>query len=174
MSTTVLVGNPRRASRTSLAAVSAARAATRIAGGGSEPHVIELAELAPRLFPGSDPAVAEAVRRVTETDLLVVASPTYKATYTGLLKAFLDRIDTGALARVVALPLMVVGSPAHALAVEVHLRPLLVELGATVVTPGLAVAESDLPRIDELTAAWAARLERQLNPRPSPRHAPVR
>jgi FMN reductase len=50
------------------------------------------------------------------------------------------------------------GSPRHALAVEVHLRPLLVELGATVPTPGLAVVESDLGRIDEILAEWAAAL----------------
>jgi FMN reductase len=57
---------------------------------------------------------------------------------------------------VTALPLLVMGSPRHALAVEVHLRPLLVELGATVPTPGLAVVESDLERIEEILAEWAA------------------
>ncbi|MFI0486229.1 NADPH-dependent FMN reductase [Actinomadura sp. 9N215] len=165
MSITVLVGNPRPASRTSLAAVSAARVVSRLAGDEAEPHVIELAGLAPHLFQRGDPSVAEAVRQVNAARLLVVASPTYKATYTGLLKAFLDQIDTGALTGTVVLPLMVVGSPAHALAVEVHLRPLLVELGATVVTPGLAVEEGDLPRIDEITTAWVTRLEPQLRPR---------
>ncbi|WUH98466.1 NAD(P)H-dependent oxidoreductase [Spirillospora sp. NBC_00431] len=165
MSITVLVGNPRPASRTSLAAVSAARAASRLAGDEAEPHVVELAALAPHLFQRGDPSVAAAVRQVEEADLLVVASPTYKATYTGLLKAFLDGIDTGALVGTIVLPLMVVGSAAHTLAVEVHLRPLLVELGATVVTPGLAVEERDLPRIDEITTAWVTRLESQLRPR---------
>ncbi|TDB80501.1 NADPH-dependent oxidoreductase [Actinomadura sp. KC216] len=162
MSITVLVGNPRPGSRTSLAGVSAARAVSRLAGDDAEPHVIELAGLATHLFHRGNSSVAAAVRQVTETGLLVVASPTYKATYTGLLKAFLDRIDTGALAGTVALPLMVVGSAAHALAVEVHLRPLLVELGATVVTPGLAVEEDDVPRIEEITTAWAARVEPRL------------
>jgi FMN reductase len=38
----------------------------------------------------------------------------------------------------------------------VHLRPLLVELGATVPTPGLAVVESELGRIEEILAEWAA------------------
>ncbi|TMR07347.1 NAD(P)H-dependent oxidoreductase [Actinomadura soli] len=166
MSITVLVGNPRPASRTALAAVSAARAVSHLVGDEAEPHVIELAGLAPRLFNRKDPFVAAAVRQVNEADLLIVASPTYKATYTGLLKVFLDQIDTGALAGTVALPLLVVGSPAHSLAVEVHLRPLLVELGATVVTPGLAVEEGDIPRIEEITTAWATRVEPQLRPRP--------
>ena len=61
-----------------------------------------------------------------------------------------------------ALPLLVMGSPRHALAVELHLRPLLVELGAVVPTPGLAVLESELPRLDEVLDEWAARIAPQV------------
>ena len=42
----------------------------------------------------------------------------------------------------------------HALAVEVHLRPLLVELGATLPTRGLYITESELTQADEVIAAW--------------------
>ena len=51
-------------------------------------------------------------------------------------------------------------SPQHALAVDVHLRPLLVELGATVPTPGLAVLESELSRLDGVLRPWASRVAR--------------
>jgi FMN reductase len=147
----VLVGNPRPASRTHAVAAQAARAlAPEVA-----PDVIDLTALAPVLLgPHPSAAVEDAVERVASAGLLVVASPTYKGTYTGLLKAFLDRVPS--LDGVTALPLLVMGSPRHALAVEVHLRPLLVELGATVPTPGLAVVESDLGRIEEILAEWAA------------------
>jgi FMN reductase len=67
---------------------------------------------------------------------LLVASPTYKGTYTGLLKVFLDQMPHQALAGTAAFPLLVMRLPQHALAVEVHLRPLLVELGANLPTPG--------------------------------------
>jgi FMN reductase len=43
----------------------------------------------------------------------------------------------------------------HALAVEVHLRPLLVELGATVPTRGLYVTEPDLSDLDGVVGSWA-------------------
>lgn len=147
----VLVGNPRPASRTHTVAVRAAQALAPDA----TPHVIDLTGLAPVLLGAqASVAVEDAVEQVSSAGLLIVASPTYKGTYTGLLKAFLDRVSS--LSGVIALPLLVMGSPRHALAVEVHLRPLLVELGATVPTPGLAVVESDLERIEEILAEWAA------------------
>jgi len=53
-----------------------------------------------------------ALATVVGADLLIVASPTYKASYTGLLKAFVDRLPPRALLGRAALPLMVTGSPA--------------------------------------------------------------
>ncbi|MEV4172819.1 NAD(P)H-dependent oxidoreductase [Nonomuraea sp. NPDC049709] len=125
-------------------------------------EVVDLSALGPHLLsPGSSPGVEVALELVAEASVLVVASPTYKGTYTGLLKSFLDRLPSQALAGKAALPLLVMGDARHALAVEVHLRPLLVELGATVPTPGLAVLESELPRLAEVLAAWADRVAPQ-------------
>ena len=53
---------------------------------------------------------------------------TYKGTYTGLLKVFLDRFEARPRSTV-AVPLMLGAAPAHALAAEVTLRPVLAELG---------------------------------------------
>ena len=159
MSLVVLVGNPRPASRTLTAAVAAARAVASAAGIDGEPEVIDLAALAPRLLhPEPAVAVEDALETVAGATVLLVASPTYKATYTGLLKVFLDRLPGRALAGTVALPLLVMGAPEHALAVEVHLRPLLVELGATVPTPGLALLESQFDALDSVFDAWAHKI----------------
>ena len=91
-----------------------------------------------------------------------------KAAYTGLLKAFLDWFSTTSLAGVVAVPVMVGAGPAHSLAVEVHLRPVLVEIGATVPTRGLYVLEAELDRLDAVVGAWLAEaapaLRRALTP----------
>ena len=78
---------------------------------------------------------------------------------------FLDRLGYRALGSAVALPVLVMKHPEHALAVEVHLRPLLVELGATVPTPGLAVLESDLGRLDRVLVPWAHRVGSTLTER---------
>ena len=134
--TAVVVGNPRTGSRTLAAATLVAR---ELAG---EPDlVVDLAALGPALLDWADPTVARLVAEVGAADLVVVASPTYKATYTGLLKLFLDRFATDGLSGV-AVPLMLGGGPAHALAPELSLHPVLTEIGATVPVRGLYVLDS--------------------------------
>lgn len=151
----VVVGNPKPRSRTSDVARKVATAAAGAAGlDGTDPLVVEVADLAPQIFDFSSALVRAAVDTVSDCSLLVVASPTYKAAYTGLLKSFLDWFGTTGLAGVTAVPVMVGAGAAHALAVEVHLRPVLVEIGATLPTRGLYVMEDDLPRVDEVVDGW--------------------
>ena len=145
LSFVVLVANPRPQSRTLHIARLAAEAVSRAAALTGEHEVIDLSGLARRLLLDEpSPAVEDALEQVKQADLLLVASPTYKGTYTGLLKVFLDRLDYQALSSVVALPLLVMRVPNHALAVDLHLRPLLLELGASTRHPGLAFLEPDL------------------------------
>jgi FMN reductase len=132
----VLVGNPKPRSRTHAAALALA---DRLGGADL---VVDLADVAGELFDWSSTRVADLVEQVAASDLLVVASPTYKATYTGLLKSFLDRFPSEGLAGVTAVPLMLGAAPVHALAPEHGLRPLLVELGASVPTRSLFVLEA--------------------------------
>jgi FMN reductase len=152
--TTVVVGNPKPRSRTSAAA---AEVAARVAAGlGAEPDVttVELPDLGAGLLGWGDPTVAEAVAAAKGADLLVVASPTYKASYTGLLKLFLDQIGADELAGVVTVPVMVGAGAQHALAVETHLRPVLVELGAVMPTHGLYLQEADLADLGPVLDGW--------------------
>jgi FMN reductase len=157
----VVVGNPRAASRTRDAGERVARSLT-----DGEVTTIELAELNAALFDREDETVVRALARVREADLVVFASPTYKATYTGLLKLFLDLIPgTSGLAGVVAVPLMLGGSPEHSLAPELTLRPVLAELGATIPAPGLFLTEStyaDDGGIEEYARRWAGVVQRLL------------
>ena len=139
MSLVVLVGNPKPRSRTYQAAHLVAE---RLAGRPPDLSV-DLTDLGGALLDWSDSGVADIVAAVQASDLAIVASPTYKATYTGLLKLFLDRIPGGALAGVTAVPLMLGGHWRHALAADLLLKPVLVELGATCPTRGLFLPESE-------------------------------
>jgi FMN reductase len=153
----VVVGNPKLGSRTLDVAAAVADAATGAAGlTGATRVTLDLAEFGPSLFDWSSALVREAVDAVRACSLAVVASPTYKASYTGLLKSFLDWFSTTDLQGVVVVPLMVGAGSQHALAVEVHLRPVLVELGATLPTRGLYVTEGQIAELDAVLAAWLA------------------
>ncbi len=132
----VVVGNPRPASRTLEAASYVAR---RLAG-DEDTLVVDLATLGAGLLDWSDPEVVRLVEEVAAADLVVVASPTYKGSITGLLKLFLDRFAPGDL-RGVVVPLMLGGGPGHALAPELALRPVLAELHALVPVRGLYVLD---------------------------------
>lgn len=133
----VVVGNPRPASRTFNAATYVARALT-----GREPDLtVDLATLGPALLDWADPDVANLVSEVGAADLAVVASPTYKGTYTGLLKLFLDRFAGGSGLRGLAVPLLVGAAAHHHLAAELTLRPVLTEIGATVPGRGLFIID---------------------------------
>ncbi|PXX65353.1 NAD(P)H-dependent FMN reductase [Nocardia tenerifensis] len=138
MTVTVVVGNPKPASRTSTAATLVAKGLRPEA----EPTVIDLVDFGAGLLGWGDPAVAAAARTVAESELVVFASPTFKATYTGLLKLFLEQFDGGTgLAGVLAVPVMLGAGPAHALAPDLLLKPVLVELGATTALPGLYLSD---------------------------------
>jgi FMN reductase len=151
-----LVGNPRPESRTHGVAHTLARELCRVLGAG-HPSTVDLAPLGSRVLDPSDEQARGAERRVLDADLLVVASPTYMATYSGLLKAFLDRLETGSLAGTAAVPILLGGAPDHRLAVDVHFTPLLLELGADVPARGLFVLESDASRFGEYASKWAER-----------------
>jgi FMN reductase len=151
----VVVGNPKPRSRTLAVAQAVATAATTAAGlADAQPITIDLADFGSELFDWSSARVKEIAGALSSSSLAVVASPTYKATYTGLLKAFLDWFGQTGLAGVTAIPVMVGASPIHALAVEVHLRPLLVEIGATVPTRGLYVVEDQLDDLPAVVDQW--------------------
>ena len=149
------MGNPRAGSRTLDAAVRVARGLA----GGEPDLVLDLAELDSELLGWGTPRVGELVAEVGRCDLAVVASPTYKATYTGLLKLFLDKFAGGTgLADVVVAPVMLGGSLAHSLAPELTLKPVLAELGATTALPGLYLVDSVYAGSDDIATyvqRWA-------------------
>jgi FMN reductase len=155
----VVLGNPKPGSRTRRAAEMVAERLT-----GTVPAaVIELAELGPALLGWGDPAVDAAKRAVAGADLVVFASPTYKATYTGLLKLFLDQFAAGELHGTTAVALMLGGSPYHALAGELTLKPVLSEIGCSCPTPALFLLDSAWEAGPELDA-WVERAREVLYP----------
>jgi len=83
-----------------------------------------------------DPAVAAAIEAFGRAHGVVVATPVYKAAYSGLLKIVLDVLPQRALADKVVLPLATGGSLAHVLVLDYALRPVLASLGSPHIVQG--------------------------------------
>ena len=132
----VLTGSPSRVSKT---AALARHLADDLVLEGHDVRVVDLRTLpaAPLLAADtSDPAIRAVVEAVISADGVVVATPIYKAAYSGLLKVFLDLLPQRALAGKAVLPVATGGTLAHVLAIDYALRPVLVSLGAQHVTTG--------------------------------------
>ena len=152
MKSAVVVGNPKAKSRTLEAGVLVAE---RL--GDAKPEVVvDVIDLGAGLLGYGDPAVMAAIDSLKGMDFVVFASPTYKATYTGLLKLFLDQVPQDGFVGMTAFPVMLGAGPAHLLAPELLLKPVLVELGAVCPAQGLYLMEKSYmedPRLD----AWVER-----------------
>ncbi len=81
--------------------------------------------------------MADALQAVLDAGIVVVSTPIYRATYSGLLKVFFDLLPQDALARKVAIVIATGGGQGHLLAVDHGLRPLLASVGALVVATGV-------------------------------------
>ena len=152
MNVVVVVGNPRIGSRTRQAAELVVRRLT----GAPPTRVIELAELGAALLTADHPDVAAAKRAVHGAQLVVFATPTFKATYSGLLKLFVDCFAAGELSGTEAVALMLGASPHHALAGEYTLKPVLSEIGCSCPAPALFLLESEWQSSPALDS-WLAR-----------------
>ncbi len=120
-------GSPTRPSRTSVLVAEVAAAFAAAVDG--EVTTIELGPLLPELSAGpgrSDlgPNAQTALDLVEDADLLVVGSPAYRATYTGLFKLFFDHVGQYALVDKPVVLTATGGSDRHALLVEHQMRPL--------------------------------------------------
>ena len=155
----VVSGNPRPASRTSTLAIAVGEALAQ----GNPPTVIEVGSLGPGLLTPGDEATAAAVAALREADVLVVATPTYKGSYTGVLKVLLDQLPAQALAGKKAVPVVTAGVAPQAAAAEALLRQLLTELGADV-APGLPVVEADLPESRAIAEKYAVQEAHSFKP----------
>lgn len=104
------------------------------------------------------PALTEAVDAVETADVLVVATPVYNGSYSGLFKAFLDVVDPNALAGKVVVLAATGGSVRHSLVIDHKLRPLFAFLQAAAVPTGVFAAPEDWLAPGQPDAALTVRI----------------
>ncbi|HLQ20542.1 MAG TPA: FMN reductase [Tabrizicola sp.] len=114
-----------------------------------------------------DTAARAALEVVLSADALVVGSPVYKGSYTGLFKHLSDLIDPSALAGKPVLLTATGGGDRHALVIEHQLRPLFGFFEARTLATGLYAADRDFTEGQPTSSALLDRLGRavgQLSP----------
>lgn len=144
MSALLIAGSPSERSRSAalLDAVS-----QRLHSRGALVDRIHIRDLSPQALLLADfghPTVVAATDQVATARVLVVATPVYKAAYSGVLKVFLDLLPQTALKGKTVLPLATGGSPHHMLALDYALRPVLQSLGAKHILPGIYATDSQV------------------------------
>jgi FMN reductase len=139
-------------------------AVERFARDGLRARTIDLSEL-----PADDllgrartPVIDRALESVADARIVLVSTPVYRASFSGLLKVFFDLLPPDALAGKVAIPIATGGGPAHALVIDHALRPLLASVGALVVSTGIYGIDAQFTDSGP-DAALAARVDRAVS-----------
>lgn len=107
-------------------------------------HVRDLSAEALMSVDLGDASISRYGQSVARAHGIVLTTPIFKAAYTGLLKAALDLLPQYAMAGKVVLPLATGGSPAHVLALDYGLRPVLQSMGVRHVVQGHFVADAQI------------------------------
>ena len=114
----------------------------------TEITTIELRELAVDIANNmvtgfAPPALADALKSIADADALIVVSPVFSGSYSGLLKSFFDVLDNTALDSMPVLIAATGGSVRHSLMLDHAMRPLFTYLRARVVSTGVFAGPED-------------------------------
>ncbi|GAA0743309.1 NADPH-dependent FMN reductase [Ideonella azotifigens] len=126
-----IAGSPTSPSRSTALLRAALASLARPQGPGTIEIEVRLLPAVPLLAADArDPLIAQALAQVAAADVVLVATPIYKAAYSGALKAFLDLLPQDGLRGKTVLALGTGGSIGHLLALDYALKPVLSALGA--------------------------------------------
>lgn len=126
------------------------------------------------------PQVIDFIEWVAKAEGVIVATPIYKAAYSGALKTLLDLLPERALSAKVVLPMATGGSIAHLLAVDYALKPVLAALKAQETLQGIFAEDSQIaygergvpaqlaPVLEERLEAALEEFHQAMASRPSP------
>ena len=142
-----------------------ARVAHRVPG---KTDLIDIAEIAKDVgstvaFDQIPAVVSEAHRKLAEADLIVIGTPVYKASYTGLLKHFFDLVDPKQLNGKVAILVATGGSDQHASVLEYQLRPLASFFGVVTAPTAIYARDNEFINYQLHSEPIAARIESALS-----------
>jgi FMN reductase len=135
---------------------------------GATAATYDLTDLQPALGGAStlddlDGPTRAIVAAILSADVLVVGSPVYKGSYTGLFKHLFDLIDPAALTGKPVLLTATGGGEKHALVIEHQLRPLFGFFEAITLPTGIYASSTDFAEGVPSSPALLARIDRAVS-----------
>jgi FMN reductase len=140
----IISGSPAEASRSSAISAFLERI---IVNEGNQVSTITVRDLPPEdlLYARFDsPAIQQAKTLIEQAEAVIVVSPVYKASYSGILKAFLDLVPEKGLVNKIVLPIATGGTTAHLLSLEYAFKPLFSVLGTQEIINGVYIVDSQI------------------------------
>lgn len=158
-------GSSSRPSRTRNLVEAVVQSAALRAGVTTTTEVYDLTEIHPSLGATLDarqapPDLQALIDTITAADALIVGSPVYKGTYTGLFKHLFDLIEPKALKDKPIVLTATGGSERHALVLDHGLRPLFAFFSADILATGLYATETDFSDYRPSSPALLGRINR--------------
>lgn len=105
------------------------------------------------------PSIVAANQLIEEADAVVIASPVYKASFTGVLKAYIDLLPQKGFEKKIISPVFIAGSMAHLLAIDYSLKPVLASMGARQFTKSVYATDSLITRQQEENGQYVFTLD---------------
>lgn len=158
MSVLLIAGSPSHSSRSAALLESVGKRLARHQVAVAQLHIRDLNPQALIHADFADPTVVRAQQLVADAQVVVIATPVYKAAYSGVLKAFLDLLPQTGLKGKTVLPLATGGSPHHMLALDYALRPVLQALAAKQILPGIYATDAQVFVLPEGASTLAPEL----------------
>ncbi|KAA9129976.1 FMN reductase [Microbacterium caowuchunii] len=106
------------------------------------------------------PALETMINTVVSADAVILVTPIFSTSYSGLFKSFIDVLDPDALRGKPVLIGANAGTPRHSLAIDYAIRPLLAYLHADAMSTGVFAASSDWGGTGDEVAPLSERIEK--------------
>jgi len=110
----------------------------------------------------NSPAILAAHELVEQADAVIIASPVYKASYTGVLKSYLDLLPHKALKYKTIMPVFVAGAQSHLLAIDYSLKPVLAAMGGRKYAMSVYATDAMITRTQDEQGAYQFNIDESI------------
>jgi len=136
-----------------------------LADAGLKTAIIQVVDLPPEDLVHanfSSPTILAANELIAAADAVVIASPVYKASFTGVLKAYIDLLPQKGFEGKLIAPIFIAGTMAHLLSIDYSLKPVLASMGARHYTKNVYTTDQSVARTQNEQGEYQFSIEEEV------------